>query len=347
MTDQTAELQGLIDGATVDFGGAEYSLEGQVVIPRGKTIKNLRAVVPNWDANRRVFLVIDATGVEIDGLYINIGDDPSKGNLTTSQALDVTGGRNASLKNIEVTGKGRGTMIRLFQLYCSTVEDIWCHDGQHDNAGGAEQIIGLWAVYCRKLAVNRPRVARLLNDAGRAYGTDGITVSGSVDLQINDAIVERVGEGIDVSGSAVNVRVDIDGATIIDPDSFGIKYANASQCCTTRDSTVIRAGYAAYEYSGMSEAGNSALHYGNKLLNCFALDMCVGNSNWAAQNTAGVRIEQGSYLTSYPRDVFVDGLTVTGAHKYGALTQINSANTLRNFKSEGETVAEKLGTWLS
>lgn len=341
--DQTAELQALIDAdPAADFAWASFEVHGQVNLPVGCAIKRLGITVPNWSDNRKVVSIADASGCDIDGLSINIGNAPAQGSIANAFALFVGGGTDAKLSNIEVTGNGKCNAIRLENLIRGVISGINVHDMQWSGTATSEQIVGLWLVSCDGTVVEKPVVKNLLNT--RPWQTDGITVSASKRVAINGADIAFCGEGIDISGSNPNFAIEVNDAYVLGADSFGIKLANAPQCCMVRRCRVHRAGYMAFIISGMSEAGNQNGAYGNHIEDCFAIETGF-NGLWSAWNTCAIGITQGSYLLSMPTANVVDRLTAySTTSKYGAVTQV-AGNYLWRLSASGQTVGKTLGTW--
>lgn len=131
-----------------------------------------------------------------------------------------------------------------------------------------EQLYGIVLGNVTGIKLTRPRVERLMTRFSDGmvypYQSDGITVTSGNDIQIIDAKISHVAEGIDVPGSPVNL-IDISGTEITDAPLFCFKTRGSYDTkavalkddvthVTIRNSVARRCGMAAYLVAAGAEA---------------------------------------------------------------------------------------------
>lgn len=294
----------LAAGFPIDGGDRLYAVDDDIIIARKARpfIKQIRLknIAPANDS--QVLHLLNCEQVRIDSLYIHTGDTAEVGDRESRSGLRIEGGSGHRVRNVELTGKGKGRYAFFWRCKDSIFENIYVHDGLFQDTSihnGDPRIMveddvveGIRIDDCFNCTVLNPVVRDLLGNAtyytasGFVPGnypasavkafpnmrTRGISGGGNDGLSLVNPRISNVDQGIDFSGSGGNwgnKTTNVIGGHTLNCASVGLKYGGQPQ-----NLKVI--GHVA-ENCGMYGflAGGSTGHYkahGYTLLGCTALN---------------------------------------------------------------------------
>lgn len=287
--DAPAIRRALASGCSVSGGNLTYRVTASLRLPDNTNLSDA-TFVQDIPANGllRVLYMDGGGNLALTNIRVNRGSNPRLGTVADAAGIWIANATNVVLTDVEVTGDGPGTGIKIVQsrnvrLVRPHVHDMrWETAGQPDN----EVMVGIWPIRSSNVTIDSPRIANLTPVAieargGRAAGrrnnmTDGLSSSGTDGLVINNPEIWNVGEGIDISGSHVTRNFTISGGNLHDIDSFCYKVTRIQGPGIIRNSVAARCGLAGYVVAGPVT--------GVQFINDRAIDI-GSNGKWA--NPAG------------------------------------------------------------
>lgn len=376
-SDDTAAIRKALAGGAKDLDGEgrEYWInDSEISVPTGMTLRNLHLVAhpgkPADGQGVKILRIENANSVQIVNVSITVrpnnagtASGDTQVDLAAVNASAVIWNRNSHGTNIEdvrVAGNFVGAAIRVVQSNTVRVIRPHIHDFYYSSpkASRYELILALWGSSADDLWIHNPRIE---NVGGRIaggepltshYQTDGITLSDTKRARIDGAVISRVGEGIDVTGSSGNLDFLIEHSRVEQVD-VGIKVCNSAVRGLVRGNVVTDAGLNAFMVCGPSERG---LPY---VTSEITLDqntaIRTGNEHWRNNDDGGIAFElvSGSEGSAYPacsiKNVVIKNSKSFGGPgtRYGFYNKVpgGCGNFVSNSDSSGHSVEGTGGYW--
>lgn len=256
--DDTTAIQAALDAACGPVGlpAGVFTLSGTLLVGSGggivgpgtlhqtadvTTITNSNTAIGNSD--------ITLSGFLLSKTFV---DNSLADGIRLEKSTDVT------INDVEITGISARSGIEL--LLCDTflVDDNYLHGFSATATGvlGDGDPVSIDSIYIRTSdngTVSNNVIEDM--DAGVGLQSDGIFVSGAVNVHVTENTISNVGEGIDL-GDTDDVLVDYN--TVTDAQAFGLKVGNGSINSTFAYNDVIRA-----QMSGVVVFGGASTIAGN------------------------------------------------------------------------------------
>jgi hypothetical protein len=309
--------------------------------------------------------------IAVDQLRIHTGGAAAVGDMDSTRGFHVRGGRGHRLSNVEVTGDGKMTFIRLEECVDGQFVNLRVHDCRFDDPQAADDVVQGIHVYrtkgCRILA---PRVSNLTGNAiyvdrsGKRrpfpnLRTRGLAVAGNHDLLIENPEVTNTDQAIDITGSDGNRRILVRGGYSADCGSVGVKLANSAVDCTVIGHKVRRSGMWGFLASGPSESDLPFKTSNCTLVDCEAYDVGYNHIHndldsfgENVQVSSGFGVVLGDHDRSFPSAIrFVrckaEDTQLRPTMVYGFLNEgpagTERGNRLEDCRSAGHIVAFERG----
>jgi Right handed beta helix region len=261
--------------------------------------------------------------VRLEKIRILRGDHPETGGRNDGAGLMIASGSPVLLRDVEVTGHGKGAGVQLVGCREARLERLNIHDmhwslypgdimptaaslkadwGWNNNPiyefrGNRfarvriqEQLSGLYLTMCDGVELIESTVERLgveIDGVFHPWQADGITVGRSRNVTMRDCRISDVWEGIDFTG-ALCENFHQENITIADTFSYGFKYAHPKKNGLVVNCVSIRAGMTGFIIGSECD--------GVVFRNCQSLETGA-SGHWTKDeprpNVSGFRLEGG------------------------------------------------------
>jgi hypothetical protein len=348
-------------GLPVDGRGALFAVKGNIILsakaqPWIRAL-HLRQLSPANDTKTLCFR--NCEGVRIDQLRIDVGAAKNRGYSNESGGLWIDGGSDHNIRNVEVFGHGKNSLVAIWNTKKSTYGNLHVHDAEYDAPTARDDVLqGIFLCRNSDCVLQSPVVSNLHGNASARFPTRytrGIALCGNTNVSIVDAKVSNVDQGIDISGSDGNRGCTVLRAYSFQCSAVGVKLANSAVGCRVIDSVAERSGLMGFLASGPSEEG---LRYKTKdceFLRCTALDSGYNGFSDSAPH-AGFRVERSRFDPQYPMGIRFVGCRAVDRQavktmEYGFYMHVEPGagtaepNQLIDCHSEGHKRAAKYGSW--
>lgn len=348
-------------GLPVDGGNAQFAVRGDISVTgaRSPWIKSLRLRQLSPADDRKTLHFQRCEQIRIDRLQIDVGGAKSIGYFNASGGLWIDGGSNHIVRNVEVFGDGKNSLIAIWNTSSSKYADLHGHNGRYDARSATDDVLQAIFLYRnRDCLVQSPVVSNLSGNASSRFPTRytrGITAGGNFQLIIIDAKVSNVDQGIDLTGSDGNRRCSVLRSHCFQCNAVGIKLANSAVDCRVSDCVADRCGLVGFLASGPSEAGLPYKTQNCDFVRCTAYDPGYNGFSDSAPH-AGFRVERSHFDPEYPMGVrFINCRAIDRqAHRtmdYGFYEHVQPGakaawpNELIDCSSVGYVKAMQAGHW--
>lgn len=366
LADDTHAVRQALDHAfdrniPVDGGGARFAVNGNISVagrarPWIRQL-NLKQLSPADD--RKTLFFARCEQIRIDQLEIDVGNSKSAGYFNVSGGLWIDGGRGHDVRNVDVHGHGRNSLIAIWNSAASTYANLHAHDGAYDaRSARDDQLQGIFLCRNTNCIIQSPRVSNLSGNANPRFPnrfTRGIAACSNQGVHIIDANVDHVDQGIDLTGSDGNRDCTIVRAHCVQCTAVGVKLANSAVGCRVSDSIAERCGLTGFLASGPAEAG---LRYKTRdcdFIRCTSYDAGANGFADAAPH-AGFRVERNRFDMDFPMGIrFVECRAIDRqSHPtmdYGFYEDVRESgiprrpNQLIDCTSSGHLKAMRSGHW--
>lgn len=358
---------------SVDGGARTYASADSLWFDRLPYVSiaalNIRQTKPE---NGRCSLGFSGTdAIVVERLLINTGNAPATGDMDSTRGFHIRGGKRHRVGNVDVTGTGKMTFIRLEECVDSTFTNLHVHDCIFDDPEAPDDVVQGIHIYrttgCRIIS---PRVANLTGNARyfdrsrqlRLYPnmrTRGLAVAGNRDLVIESPGVTNTEQAIDVSGSDGNRKVVIRGGYSEECGSVGVKLANSAVDCTVVGHSVTRSGMWGFLASGPAAPNLPFKTKDCTFVDCEARDVGYNNIHndldsvgENVQVSSGFGVVRGDFDRAYPAGIrFIRCLAEDrgGTMVYGFFNEpapvgsVMAPNRLESCRSVGHMAAVERG----
>lgn len=330
--DKTALLAAFATGKIVDGGGLTYGINGSMQPTAFAGLRNatLKQLAPDTTLDCTTLYVYNLSNFFIQNVTIDRGNVPTaplydsnpNSGLNYLSGLRISGVDTNNtvtgfiLDNVEVTGDGPGSMIRIDYAERFRASNIWIHDANARKTPEATDDIlqGLYFNECSGFTATNCLVYKLYNYYSGAYTnkwTRGIVGGGNRVFSLSNSASIRVDQCFDFTGSAGNRDFDISNCTADLGGAVGFKFANSAYNGQVTGCVAKRCGYVSFMVSGPTEVANPTPQ---KLdfVGCRAIDTgFVSSYNWATR-IAFALLRAGGAINDYaPNGVRFIGCTAT------------------------------------
>lgn len=256
--DTLAVLSALDSGESLSGGGLTYSVCTSVALLANTSL---------WDATFRQLdpsltaITVSASYVDnldLQRVWVDLGDDGTNGGtlnssgvnggLDTCYGMRILGGQGHYLEDIGAFGASSATGLAfLFLDGTSTIIRPTARDMAYNrNSATDDQLQGILAYGCSDAVMVQPRAYNLvgtLNGAPARRFTRGIAAGANKGLTIDRAFVQKVDQGIDISGGPeTNEDVHVLSPRVNDAYIFGVKLANTAIRAKVKNGVVRDSG---------------------------------------------------------------------------------------------------------
>jgi hypothetical protein len=350
-------------GLPVAGGDALFAIRGSLRISqaRGLWIQSLR-IQQLAPANGVSTLHFDkCEGLRIDRLQVDVGNAPKVGDMNSTFGLWIDGGSSHAIRNIEVSGQGKNSLIAIWATSKSVYENLTARDAHFDDPQADDDVMqGIW-LYRNTDCMLRNAVASDLTGNASYVGvpfanlrTRGIVLGGNALIRIVNPTVHNVDQGIDLTGSDGNRDCVISGGRSTDCGSVGVKLANSAVRCTVISHVAQRCGMYGYMASGPAEANLPFKTRDCEFVDCTSID--AGYNRISFPDPSGFIVRHGDYDFDYPKRIrFIRCRAIDQQYaktmKYGFFTDViersssSPENVLIDCISQGHARAERGGAW--
>jgi hypothetical protein len=348
------------NGLAVDGGTATFGVSDSIAVvgASAPSIKALRLRQLRPRPERKTLQFSQCNSISIESLRIDAGHSRNSGYMNTSGGLWIEGGSNHDVRNVEIFGNGKNSLVGIWNTTRSTYRDFLVHDAQYDAPTARDDLLqGIFMVNNTDCVLQSPAVSNLSGNANRKFPnrfTRGIVLGGNVRVSIVDAKVSDVDQGIDLTGSDGNRDCLVLRAHCLDCTGVGIKLANSAVRCRVMDSVAERCGLMGFLASGPAEAGLPYKTQDCDFVRCTALDSGSNGFSDSAPH-AGFRVERNRYDRAYPMGIrlircqAIDRQAVR-TMDYGFYADVDRSaasrpNQLIDCRSEGHIKGPRFGSW--
>ena len=352
----------LAAGLPIDGGDRVYAISGNLTVSRAVQpwVRSLRLRQLDPVNGRRTLFFEKCEAIRVDSLQIDVGTAKRVGDMNSTGGLWIEGGSNHNVRNVEVFGHGKNSLIAIGSTTNSVYDGLRARDAEFDDAAAGDDLIqGIWLFANVDALLRNAAVSNLTGNAsyvGRNYRnlrTRGITLSGNVRVSVVDAQVRNVDQGIDLTGSDGNRLCTVLGGRTSDCASVGVKLANSAVGCRVEGHVAERIGMYAFLASGPAEAGLRYKTQDCDFVRCIAID--AGYNRIAYANPSGFQVRAGDYDRGLPSGVRFIGCNAIDRQavktmKYGFFSDVppsagSKPNVLIDCRSEGHSRAARFGAW--
>lgn len=300
-------------GLWADGLGATIAVTGDLDISTFTALK-LRDVtfkqLSPASATRKTLYALANDGIHLQRVKVLRNGDGTSGSLLTAAGIWLQDCDDATIEQCEVSGNDKGCGIVAWNCARVNIVRPYVHDIRYAHVAESDDVIqGLWVNLCDNFTLSDPRVEMLgridQTSAARDRYNRGIAVSGCRGGLISNPQVYRADQGIDVTGSAGNSNIVVEGGNIRHVYSVGVKFANSATACRATGVSVEHAGFYGFHANGpVSSQLNATQNVGFD--GCTARN--IGSAQqYTASNIKGFSAERGtgsvSPYTAYPKAV--------------------------------------------
>lgn len=333
-TDDSAKVQAALNSGYPIVGtpGKTYALASEIALPATFSLGMARFIdIAPGGTSRRLFNGSATTSgkkAKFYEIYINRNGSGTGGAVGTAAAIWLTGFEKVETRGVEITGADRGNGIVTASCTNVSHDAPYIHDMTYGNSTASaatdDQIQGIWTINDKRVNINDPRIINMTGQwsgqASFARFSRGIAVGGSVDVTITSPQIDNVDQGIDFTGDMVPDRYTIQGGSVNNCFTWGVKAANSARDGKVIGVTAYACGNGGFVASAPG-AGFTGAQYTGRLvfIGCHAI--ACGSTYWnGLSNTAGFRISSSATYTDQPRDIKFIGCGAYGdgaSMKYG------------------------------
>lgn len=368
ISDDTAAVRNCLSmafqtGIPIDGGARIYAIAGNLSISRAihPWIRSLRIRQLEPINGRTTLHFEHCEGIRVDELAIDVGRSKNVGDQNSTFGLWVEGGSRHRIRNVEVSGQGKNSLIAIWDTSDSIYEELLAHNAEFDDPAASDDVIqGIWLYGNEDCVLKRPVVANLTGNAsyvGKRFGnlrTRGIVLNKNSRLSIVDAEISNVDQGIDLTGSDGNRQCVVSAGNSRDCASAGVKLANSAVDCKVIGHTSTRCGMYGFVASGPAEAALPFKTQNCEFIDCTSVD--AGFNRISFPYPCGFAVLRGDYDLDYPRGIrFLRCRAFdrqrSKTMKYGFYSNVPPAatggmpNRLLNCQSQGQSKSATLGAW--
>lgn len=240
--------------------------------------------------NQRMLLVrgrsAEKINVQLTNVSFNKGSNYEAGSRTDSAALWIDNAKSIQLKNVQVSGAGKGHGIFIIASENIRLENIYIHDliwqlydeevplsfsslerYQQNNLPifnyspthnkfayqrSQEQINGLFIVSSKNvelLGIRVERVGAMVEGEFYPWQADGISLVDIEGLRIAHAIIDNTWEGIDLGGASKDFLLE--DLEISNSHAFAVKIPHTADGGVVRNSVIRNSGYSGVVLAGV------------------------------------------------------------------------------------------------
>lgn len=322
-------------GCTLDGENLRYAVYGSIIPNQGQSISLIKSEFyqKNTTQTNIRTLLFSGSKVFLKNVLVHRGNNERGGAVGESSGIFLSNANYSQLESVSVTGHGYGAGIWIADSDFVTLTNSKIYDMRWSTAVSPryEQLAGIWAVRTKNLNIFSASIRNLLSETGdnvyRAWQTDGITLSDTINTTISNALVENVGEGIDFTGSNANRQFKVLNSVVNNADSWAFKFANTAVDGYIENSTSNNAGFGGFVVSGPTEPNLASKSSDITFYNCKAMNTGLNPLNrWNAFSTSGFFIMQGSYDIDYPKHIRIINSSAVGTSspltKFGFFSQL-------------------------
>lgn len=239
--------------------------------------------------------------VKLEKVKILMGEDAEAGMHSNSAAVFIRYASPVTLKEVEVTGKGKGAGMFIHACQKVRMDGVNIHDllwapyrgdvafsaevlgrdfgwnnspiydfdertGRFIRVRVQEQLTGMTLGDCEDVEILNTRVERIGTTVGGEFlpwQADAVTISGIKGLVMRDCVISQAWEGIDFTGYGVDGFVQ-ENIHISDTFAYGFKYAHPQKNGKVINCTSVRADYRSFTIGAECE--------NIEFINCAALE---------------------------------------------------------------------------
>jgi hypothetical protein len=350
-------------GLPVDGGDRLFAVRGNLTISGANRpwIGALRLKQLDPGSGRKTLHFDKCEGIRIGSLQIDVGSARALGDMTSSGGLWIDGGSNHDVRNVEVFGHGKNSLIVIWGTSSSVFDALTARDAVFDDPKAGDDVVqGIWMNLNRDAMLRNATVSNLTGNASyvgqklRNLRTRGITLGGNVRVSVVDAQVRNVEQGIDLTGSEGNRQCTVIGGRTTDCGSVGVKLANSAVGCRVEGHVAERIGMYAFLASGPAEAGLRFKTQDCDFIRCTAID--AGYNRISYPNPSGFQVRRGDHDLDFPKGIrFIECVAIdrqaAKTMKFGFYSDVPTSasggkpNELVNCRSEGHKDAARSANW--
>jgi hypothetical protein len=346
--DKTALLAAFATGKVVDGGGLTYGVSGSMQPTAFTGLRNatLKQLAPDTTLDCTTLYVYNLSNFFIQNVTIDRGNVPTaplydanpNSGLNYLSGLRISGvdnntpSTNFIIDNVEVTGDGPGSMLRLDYCEFFRVSNCNVHDANaRKTPEAADDVLqGIYFNECSSFTAVNCTVDKLYNYYSAAYTnkyTRGFAVGGCRIFSLTNCVVSLTDQSFDFTGSTGNRWFAVSNCTANAGGSYGFKFANSAYEAQVVGCVSKRAGRAGFVVSGPTQVSNPTPQ---KLdfVGCRAIDTgYVSSTDWGTR--VGFLVERaGGAINDYaPNGIRFIGCTATDSQSpartiYGFLNDV-------------------------
>jgi hypothetical protein len=300
-------------------------------------------------------------GLRIDRLQVDVGNASKVGDMNSTFGLWIDGGSSHSVRNVEVSGQGKNSLIAIWSTSKSVYENLTARDAHFDDPNADDDVMqGIWLYRNTDCMLRNALASDLTGNAsyvGARFAnlrTRGIVLGGNALIRMVNPMVHNVDQGIDLTGSDGNRDCVISGGRSTDCGSVGVKFANSAVRCSVMSHIADRCGMYGFMASGPAEANLPFKTQDCEFVDCTSID--AGYNHISFPDPSGFIVRHGDYDFDYPKGIrFIRCRAIDRqphkTMKYGFFTdapQKSSSprrNVLIDCVSQGHARAERGGAW--
>lgn len=306
--DDAAINAAFASGVPLTGSGLTYGVNGNISIPANLDLEyaTFKQLSHN-DPNRKTLYANGVDNVRLVRVKVNRNGDGSGGGLATAAGIFISGGSGHLLEDCEVWGDDKGNGIAVLDATDFDIIRPYVHDIKGGTSAHAEiEDDVVQGIYLRgsRWRLTNPRVEDLTSQwSGHAEWnrfTRGIAVSGSDDFDIESPIVERVDQGIDLTGDMNPKRWAISNGKLSYCLTYGYKAANSPKYGGYVNCVAYRTGIAGFVASAPSSVST---HQTSKIEYIACRAIATGYNPAIVATIAGFRVQNSSAYTDCPRSL--------------------------------------------
>ena len=307
-TDSIINAIALSSSAKIPIDGANitYLVFGNVSLLADTHLRNIKfqQQTPDAAGDVRTLTSSSVNNITLENVTVDRNGDGTNGQPALDYGIYIDGGSGHYLVDVEVFGDDIGGGLYLDGCTDFIVNSPYVHDINYSFGSdpGQDQINALRFNDCSDFLCVGARVNTIGGNFGAGPTTQysrGITVGGCSRFSITGYKVYDVGQGVDLTGSVGNKNFSISDGYAYQCYTHGLKIANGNAEGVITNCLSERCDRIGFVVSGPGEAGTPNPE-NITFVNCKAKDIGYAGNN---TNETGFRVEQGSFLLTYPRGI--------------------------------------------
>jgi hypothetical protein len=326
------------------------------VSPHIKSLR-LRQLSPSQD--RKTLHLTNCENIRIDHLQIDVGRSAAMGHMNGSGGLWIDGGSGHYVRNVEVFGHGKNSLIAIWNTKQSTYSNLHVHDAHYDDPSVKDDSMqGIFMLRNTDCTLQSPIVANLSGTANPRFPhrfTRGIALSSNLRVSVTNPNVSNVDQGIDWSGTDGNTDCRTIGGKAFQCTTVGLKHGDSAVGCRAVGVTTERCGTHGFLLAAGGDAHARQRTSFVDLVDCVAIDIGALNVDFS-DSRFGFSVEGKRREPHYPqgcRLIRCRAIDTQSVHtmEYGFYTNITidpatmKPNQLIDCSSSGYTRAAQHGDW--